>query len=176
MDGRDSQRARLSISGGSGATTGYATIVGDNPLQLQVIDQGVYKSDPSPYAGRYPCGSLVYNGVWYYGTYCLGPSTASLPHDGITLRLAVAGPVRRLPLLDRLRQDLDADPLHARQAAVRRERLARRAGQDRFAALRRLRQEHGALARRQGLSGRPMERPATDPKPRFANHSWITGD
>jgi len=26
-----------------------------------------------PHAGRYPCGSLVHNGVWYYGTYCLGP-------------------------------------------------------------------------------------------------------
>ena len=26
-----------------------------------------------PYQGRYPCGSLVHNGIWYYGTYCLGP-------------------------------------------------------------------------------------------------------
>ena len=41
--------------------------------KLQVVNQGVYKSDPSPYEGRYPCGSLVYNGVWYYGTYCLHP-------------------------------------------------------------------------------------------------------
>jgi hypothetical protein len=51
------------------ATTGYATMVGDDPLHLQIIDAGVHRDDPAPYQGRYPCGSLVYNGVWYYGTY-----------------------------------------------------------------------------------------------------------
>jgi len=59
---------------GRNATTGFAKIIGDDPLQLQIVEPGVYKSDPSPYAGRYPCGSLVYQGVWYYGTYCLNPS------------------------------------------------------------------------------------------------------
>ena len=34
---------------------------------------GLAKGDASPYRGRYPCGSLVHNGVWYYGTYCLAP-------------------------------------------------------------------------------------------------------
>ena len=24
-----------------------------------------------PMRSRYPCGSLVYNNIWYYGTYCL---------------------------------------------------------------------------------------------------------
>ena len=52
-------------------TTGYATIIGDDPLHLTFADAGVYHDDPAPYEGRYPCGSLVYNGVWYYGTYCL---------------------------------------------------------------------------------------------------------
>ncbi|MBU6399704.1 MAG: hypothetical protein KGS61_05250 [Verrucomicrobia bacterium] len=61
-------------SGGTNATTGFATILGDDPVRLTISDQGVYKSDPSPYAGRYPCGSLVYRGVWYYGTYCLQPA------------------------------------------------------------------------------------------------------
>ena len=70
-----------SSSAGKGATTGYATIRGDDPLKLEVTDQGVYKSDPSPYASRYPCGSLVYNGVWYYGTYCLHPA-GSVRHEG----------------------------------------------------------------------------------------------
>ena len=60
-------------SGGRDATTGHAKIIGDDPLKLRIVDQGVYKSDPSPYAGRYPCGSLVVDGVWYYGTYCLHP-------------------------------------------------------------------------------------------------------
>ena len=53
------------------ATTGYATILGDDPLHLKIIDVGLYPGDPKPYQGRYPCGSLVYNGTWYYGTYCL---------------------------------------------------------------------------------------------------------
>jgi len=61
-------------SGGDSANTGHATILGDDPLTLVVTNQGIFKSSPRPYEGRYPCGSLVYNGVWYYGTYCLHPS------------------------------------------------------------------------------------------------------
>ncbi len=61
-----------SNSAGPEATTGSATILGDDPLRLQVVDQRVYKSAPAPFQSRYPCGSLVHNGVWYYGTYCLG--------------------------------------------------------------------------------------------------------
>ncbi len=53
------------------ATTGYATLVGDDPMHLRAIDAGVIVGDPKPYQGRYPAGSLVYNGVWYYGTYGL---------------------------------------------------------------------------------------------------------
>ncbi|MGA2985514.1 MAG: hypothetical protein ABSG32_17010 [Terriglobia bacterium] len=60
-----------SSSFGAKATTGYATVIGDDPLHLKVTDVGVYPGNPAPYEGRYPCGSLVYNGVWYYGTYCL---------------------------------------------------------------------------------------------------------
>jgi hypothetical protein len=63
-----------SYSSGMTSTNGSAEIVGDNPLQFQVVNPRVCKSDPRPYAGRYPCGSLVYNGVWYYGTYCLNPA------------------------------------------------------------------------------------------------------
>ena len=59
------------FSGGKKATTGYATILGDDPLHLEITDVGTYPGDPAPYGGRYPCGSLVYKGVWYYGTYCL---------------------------------------------------------------------------------------------------------
>lgn len=72
-----------SNSAGQNATTGYATIVGDDPLKLQVVDHNVYKSDPAPFQSRYPCGSLVHNGVWYYGTYCLGGGQV-IRKDGIT--------------------------------------------------------------------------------------------
>ena len=78
-------------SAGKNANTGFATIVGDDPLGLQVIDEGVYKSDPAPYASRYPCGSLVYNGVWYYGTYCLHPA-GKLKHDGTEYNWPWLGP------------------------------------------------------------------------------------
>ena len=78
-------------SAGKDATTGHATILGDDPLKLQVVEQGIYKSDPTPYAGRYPCGSLVYNGVWYYGTYCLHPS-GGVPRDGINYNWPWLGP------------------------------------------------------------------------------------
>ena len=60
-----------SNSAGAEATTGIATIIGDDPMNLTIADEAIYKSDPSSYQGRYPCGSLVYNGIWYYGTYCL---------------------------------------------------------------------------------------------------------
>jgi hypothetical protein len=63
-----------SDSNGSGAITGFATLIGDDPHHLQITNAATYPSSPAPYHGRYPCGSLVYNGVWYYGTYCLDPA------------------------------------------------------------------------------------------------------
>jgi hypothetical protein len=55
-------------------TTGQGVITGDDPLTMKAYSIGLDKSSPAfPYKGRYPCGSLSYNGVWYYGTYCLGP-------------------------------------------------------------------------------------------------------
>ena len=78
-----------SSSYGKKATTGYATILGDDPFHLEFTNVGVYPGDPAPYEGRYPCGSLVYNGVWYYGTYCLLDSD----HDpGKGLNWDILGP------------------------------------------------------------------------------------
>lgn len=72
----------ISNSAGPDATTGSATILGDHPLHLQVVDQRIYKSSPAPFQSRYPCGSLVFNGMWYYGTYCLGGGQITR-HNGI---------------------------------------------------------------------------------------------
>lgn len=80
-----------SSSGGSDATTGHATILGDDPMKLVVTNQGVFKSSPRPYEGRYPCGSLVFGGVWYYGTYCLHPS-GRVDRDGIPYNWPWLGP------------------------------------------------------------------------------------
>jgi len=53
------------------AHTGQAKIIGDDPMNLQVISLGKTLGSALPYQGRYPAGSLVYNGVWYHGSYCL---------------------------------------------------------------------------------------------------------
>lgn len=53
------------------ATTGMAKVEGNDPMKLKVSTLGLYSSSPWPFATRYPCGSLVYNGVWYFGTYIL---------------------------------------------------------------------------------------------------------
>ncbi len=60
-----------SSSGPKSWTTGHAKITGDDPLQLEVTALGLHKASAEPYGGRYPCGSLVLDGTWYYGTYCL---------------------------------------------------------------------------------------------------------
>jgi len=54
--------------------TGNAKITGDDPLKLKVLDLGTTYANSVPYGGRYPCGTLVHNGVWYYGTYCVDSS------------------------------------------------------------------------------------------------------
>jgi hypothetical protein len=56
---------------GEGWVTGNARIEGEDPLHLKIIPLGVNKGLAAPYGGRYPCGSLVHDGVWYYGTYYL---------------------------------------------------------------------------------------------------------
>ena len=53
------------------AITGMAKIEGDDPLKLKVTDLGFHQSRPWPFMTRYPCGTLVHNGIWYYGTYIL---------------------------------------------------------------------------------------------------------
>jgi hypothetical protein len=66
-------------------------LVGSNPLKLKITDPEVYPSVPAPYGGRYPCGSLVYNGVWYYGTYCL-TGRSDIRHRGIHYNWPLLGP------------------------------------------------------------------------------------
>ena len=78
-------------SAGENAATGHATILGDDPLDLTIIDPGTFPSSPRPYEGRYPCGSLVHDGVWYYGTYCLHPG-GGIPRDGVVYNWPWLGP------------------------------------------------------------------------------------
>ena len=63
---------------GAKARTGQARIEGHDPLNLRVVSLGTYQGSATPYGGRYPCGSLVYNGIWYYGTYALNHASYGL--------------------------------------------------------------------------------------------------
>jgi hypothetical protein len=78
-----SSDGRNPVNAGRGGKsgTGQAKIIGDDPLNLEIVDLGVHYASPAPYGGRYPCGSLVYDGVWYYGTYCLDESDRGLNWD-----------------------------------------------------------------------------------------------
>lgn len=60
-----------SWSMGEHAVTGHAVIRGDDPLDLFIERAGVFAASPAPYQGRYPSASLMLDGTWYYGTYCL---------------------------------------------------------------------------------------------------------
>ncbi len=57
--------------GGMGpkSTEGAAKIIGDDPMDLRVVPRSPYRVSSPPDEGRYPSASLVYNGIWYYGTY-----------------------------------------------------------------------------------------------------------
>ena len=83
-------------SGGSlkrGFHTAHVVMIGDNPIKLDIKDTSPPKKGlAKPYRGRYPCGSLVHNGIWYYGTYCLGPS-ASYMHSGFKWNFPNLGPM-----------------------------------------------------------------------------------
>ena len=57
----------------SDANNGAGKIVGDDPLNLTVTAATPLSTPAGPYHSRYPSGSLVYNGIWYYGTHPEGP-------------------------------------------------------------------------------------------------------
>lgn len=55
--------------GGAKGRTGSAKIEGDDPMNLKITSLGTENASALPYGGRYPCANLVYDGVWYFGTY-----------------------------------------------------------------------------------------------------------
>ncbi len=73
----------LSTSYGKNPVTGQAVIEGSDPLNISIYSLGTTEGNASPYQGRYPCGSLIHNKVWYYGTYCLGPEGQAKYNDTI---------------------------------------------------------------------------------------------
>jgi hypothetical protein len=84
--------ADWSKQGTENTTTGNAVIFGNDPMNLEVKSLGTEKANAAPYRGRYPCGSLIHNGIWYYGTYCLGPKSM-VEDNGFPYNWPWLGPV-----------------------------------------------------------------------------------
>ncbi len=154
---------------GEEATTGYATILGEDPLHLTITDVGVYPGDPAPYEGRYPCGTLIYNGVWYYGTYCL------LETPGKHLNWDVLGPLvgfRYSTDYGKTWHDTPHTPSHPLFSEPVKIGGKVRMGSPHFVDFGKNMQY--SPDGKAYLVGHGASDP--DPKPRDANLSWITGD
>ena len=96
---------------GKTAYTGHAVMIGDDPLTLIIKNTSPPKAaNAKPYLGRYPCGSLVHNGIWYYGTYCLAPS-GSAEHKGFTWNWPNLGPMPGFQISRDLGKTWTASPL-----------------------------------------------------------------
>ena len=94
-----------------GATTGHAVMKGEDPLHLEIKNTSPPKEAwAKPYRGRYPCGSLVHNGIWYYGTYCLGPG-ANVEHQGFKWNWPNLGPMPGFQISRDLGKTWEASPL-----------------------------------------------------------------
>jgi len=157
---------------GPKAVTGFATILGDDPLNLKVVDQGVYPGAPAPYGGRYPSANLVHKGVWYQGTYCLMDSDGD---PGKGLNWDILGPFVGL----RYSTDFGktwTDTPHTPSNPLFPE-PAKPGGKVKFGAPHFADfgqdMEHSPDGKAY-LVGHGASDP--DPKPREANASWITGD
>jgi hypothetical protein len=70
-----------SLSYGEAPTVGHATIRGHDPLDLAIEGVGLIPVDKGAYQGRYPCGSLMVDGVWYYGSYTIADGGRGLNYD-----------------------------------------------------------------------------------------------
>lgn len=166
---------------GKGAQTGYARITGDDPLNLTISNWGTRVASALPYQGRYPCGSLVYNGVWYYGTYGLDQVSAPLraqfgwyvlgPLVGFSWSTDGGETWQRCPhsadkplFVESPREQLDLEE--------GKEGPFIKMGAPHFVDFGQ-NMEHSPDGKTY-LVGHGAEHP--DPQPRRANNSWITGD
>jgi hypothetical protein len=159
---------------GERSTTGCAVIEGTDPLNLTLRSLGLHTSSALPYQGRYPCGSLVYNGIWYYGTYTLGPA-GQIEHDGIQFNWPWLGPFvgfRTSADFGRSWTETPHTPakpifgengLHGDPVKI---------GSPHFVDFGRNLQ-HSPDGKAYLVSHGAID---PDPKPRYANASWITGD
>jgi GH43 family beta-xylosidase len=156
------------------ATTGQAVMRGDDPRRLTLENLGKVQADPHPYGGRYPCGSLVYRGLWYYGTYCLSPAGQTTFGDTV-YNWPWLGPLVGFRLSRDLGRTWEETP-HTPAAPLFGESgmwgHPVKIGAPHFVDFGRD-MEHSPDGKAYLVAtGAVLD----DPQPRFANLSWITGD
>jgi hypothetical protein len=160
--------------GTTSSPTGQAVVAGNDPLNLIIYSLGLDNAPTKTYAGRYPCGSLVYNGVWYYGTYCLGPEVQARYGDQI-YNLPYLGPFVGFRTSTNKGQTWKACP-HTPDKPIFPETGLNgypvKIGSPHFVDFGK-NMEHSPDGKAYMVAhGADIN----DPKPRFGNSSWITGD
>lgn len=162
-------------STGPNAKTANAVMIGDDPLALIIRNTAPPQpGNPAPYAGRYPCGSLVHDGIWYYGTYCLGPA-GSVVHEGFTYNWPVLGPMPGFRISKDYGKTWIPSPLTPTNALFPEPKTFMgpvKMGCPHFVDFGR-NMEHSPDGKAY-LVGMGAEE--NDAKPRYANLSWITAD
>lgn len=159
---------------GATANTGCAVLEGDDPLKLSVRSLGLVKAAALPYQGRYPCGSLLHNGVWYYGTYTLGPD-GQVKHDDVMFNWPWLGPFVGFRTSTDLAKTwtetphTPAKPIFGENGL---EGQAVKIGSPHFVDFGR-NMQHSPDGKAYLVAHGAID---PDPKPRYANASWITGD
>ena len=173
----DGKTDGIASSSGCGekAVSGNAVLIGDDPLRLVVRNTAKPQpANPRPYEGRYPCGSLVHDGIWYYGTYCLGPA-GNVTHEGFTYNWPVLGPMPGFRISRDYGKTWTASPLSPDRPLF--PEPARflgpvKMGCPHFVDFGR-NMEHSPDGKAYLLG---MGAEENDPKPRYANLSWISAD
>ena len=160
---------------GKPATTGNAVMIGDDPLKLQIKNTSTpQEGAPEPYTGRYPAGSLVHNGIWYYGTYCLGPA-GFVEHGGFTYNWPVLGPMPGFRISKDYGKTWTPSPLSPAKPLF--PEPAKHLGTVKMGAPHFVdfgkNMEHSPDGKAYLLG---MGAEENDAKPRFANLSWISAD
>ncbi|MDO6518102.1 DUF7402 domain-containing protein [Zobellia uliginosa] len=157
------------------STTGNVVMIGDNPLDLEIRNTSTPQPAKAfPYGGRYPCGSLMYNGIWYYGTYGLG-MTKTTVDDGYHFAWPILGPMPGFRISKDYGKTWTASPLSMAEPLFPEPKEIFdpvKIGAPHFVDYGQ-NMEHSPDGKAY-LVGMGAE--VNDPMPRFANLSWIAAD
>jgi len=173
----DGETEGLGCSSGKGrrAETANAVLRGDDPLNLRIENtSGLQVASALPYKGRYPCGSLVYDGIWYYGTYCLGPD-GKVEHEGMDYNWPVLGPIPGFRISTDYGKTWTPSPLTAEKPLFPEPAAFMgpvKMGAPHFVDFgKNMKHSPDGKAYLVGMGAEE-----NDPEPRFANLSWISAD